>query len=134
MAYNILVVDDSGTTRAFIAKALGLAGVPLGSLFEAGDGAQGLETLRREWVDLVFADINMPVMGGARMIEEMRSDEDLRDIPVVVISSDGSATRLAALKEQGVRAFLRKPLQPEDLKRTVGALLGEGEGEGQGGG
>lgn len=130
MAYNILVVDDSGATRAFIAKALGLAGVPLGSLFEAGDGVQGLETLRREWVDLVFADVNMPVMGGVRMIEEMKSDEDLKAIPVVVISTDGSSTRMAALKQQGVSAFLRKPFLPEDLKRTVGELLGGGREHG----
>lgn len=126
MAYNILVVDDSDTVRAFVAKSLGLAGVPMGSLFQAANGAEGLEILRREWVDLVLADINMPVMGGMKMVEEMKGDEGLRGIPVVIVSTEGSATRIQALKDKGVSAFLRKPFQPEELKRTVDALLGAG--------
>jgi|SRR5688500_491264 two-component system chemotaxis response regulator CheY len=130
MAYNILVVDDSMTVRAVIAKSLDLAGIPLGTLFQAGNGAEGLEVLRKEWVDLVLADINMPVMGGVAMVEEMKGDAGLSGIPVVIISTEGSATRIAELKEKGVQAFLRKPFAPEDLKRTVDALLGEGAKDG----
>ncbi|MDB5104614.1 MAG: response regulator receiver protein [Fibrobacteres bacterium] len=129
MAYNILVVDDSETMRAVIAKSLDLGGVALGTLFQAANGAEGLEVLRREWVDLVLADINMPVMGGVRMVEEMKADPALNGIPVVIVSTEGSATRLQALKDQGVSAFLRKPFQPEELKRTVETLL-QGEGNG----
>ncbi len=123
MAYNILVVDDSETVRAVIAKSLDLAGVPLGSLLQAANGQEGLEILRREWVDLVLADINMPVMGGVRMVEEMKGNAELKDIPVIIISTEGSATRLQGLKDQGVSAFLRKPFTPEDLKATVNSLL-----------
>jgi two-component system, chemotaxis family, chemotaxis protein CheY len=130
MAYNILVVDDSVTVRSVIARSLELAGVPLGTLFQAGNGEEGLEVLRKEWVDLVLADINMPVMGGVAMIEEMKEDEGLSGIPVIIISTEGSATRIADLKEKGVRAFLRKPFAPEDLKRAVDALLGKGEPNG----
>jgi two-component system, chemotaxis family, chemotaxis protein CheY len=123
MAYNILVVDDSETMRAVIVKSLDLSGLPLGTLFQASNGAEGLEVLRKEWVDLVLADINMPVMGGVRMVEEMKGDETLKGVPVVIVSTEGSATRLQSLKDQGVGAFLRKPFAPEDLKRTVEALL-----------
>lgn len=123
MAYNILVVDDSETVRAVIRKALNLGGVDVGSLYQAGNGEEGLAVMRREWVDLVLADINMPVMGGVKMVEEMRSDESLREIPVIVVSTEGSATRLAVLKEKGVSAFLRKPFTPEDIKRAVDSVL-----------
>ena len=74
MAYNILLVDDSATVRAIISKTLTMAGVETGQIFEAANGQEALELLGREWVDLVFADINMPVMGGVEMIEKMYQD------------------------------------------------------------
>jgi len=130
MAYNILVVDDSETVRAVIAKALAISGVEVGTLFQAGNGVKALEALRREWVDLVLADINMPVMGGVRLVEEMKADEALRGTPVVIISTEGSATRIAELREKGISGFLRKPFAPEELKRIVDSLLGEGKPHG----
>lgn len=133
MAYNILVVDDSATMRAVIAKALRLGGVDVGTLFEAGNGFEGLEVLREEWIDLVLADINMPGMGGMRMVEEMKADAGLGSIPIVIVSTEGSSARLGELRERGVSAFLRKPFPPEELKRTVEALLGA-EGAGSPGG
>jgi two-component system chemotaxis response regulator CheY len=124
MAYNILVVDDSETMRAVIAKSIGLAGIALGSLFQAANGAEGIEVLRREWVDLVLADINMPVLNGVGMVTQMKADPGLGDIPVIIVSTEGSATRLQALKDQGVKGFLRKPFTPEELKKAMETVLG----------
>lgn len=124
MAYNILVVDDSDTMRAVIAKTIGLAGVALGTLFQATNGAEGIEVLRREWVDLVLADINMPVLNGVGMVAQMKADPGMGDIPVIIVSTEGSATRLQALKDQGVKGFLRKPFTPEELKKAVETVLG----------
>lgn len=124
MAFNILVVDDSKTMQAVIAKTLNLSGLPVGELLQAGNGREGLETLRRHWIDIVFADINMPVMNGIRMVEEMRADAVLRSIPIVVISTEGNEDRIQALRDQGIRAFLRKPFRPEILKQTVEEILG----------
>jgi two-component system chemotaxis response regulator CheY len=128
MAYNILVVDDSETMRAVIAKTLGLSGLAVGSLYEAANGAEGIAVLRREWIDLVLADINMPVLGGVAMVAEMKGDPELDAIPVIIVSTEGSATRLQGLKDQGVKGFLRKPFAPEDLKRAVESVLGGGDG------
>lgn len=124
MAFNILVVDDSKTMQAVIAKTLNLSGLPVGELFQAGNGQEGLRTLREHWIDLVFADINMPVMNGIRMVETMRADAVLRSIPVVVISTEGNGDRIQALRDQGIRAFLRKPFRPESLRQTVEEILG----------
>jgi two-component system chemotaxis response regulator CheY len=128
MAYNILVVDDSETMRAVIAKSIGLAGVALGSLFQAANGAEGIEVLRREWVDLVLADINMPVLNGVGMVTQMKADPALRDIPVIIVSTEGSATRLQGLMDLGVKAFLRKPFAPEELKKAMETVLGAHHG------
>jgi two-component system chemotaxis response regulator CheY len=124
MGCNILLVDDSRTVKAVITKALQMSGLALGTLFNAGNGREGLEVLRKEKVDLVFADINMPVMGGVEMVEEMKRDAALRAIPIVVISTEGSAVRIQDLKDKGVDAFLRKPFAPEALKKTVESVLG----------
>jgi two-component system chemotaxis response regulator CheY len=125
MAYNILVVDDSETVRAVIAKAIGMSGVEVKTLMTAGNGQQALDILDKEWVDLVFADINMPVMGGVEMVKRMKADDGMKDIPVVIVSTEGSATRINGLLESGVRAFLRKPFTPESLKTTIDSIMGK---------
>lgn len=125
MAYNILLVDDSETVRAVVGKAIEMAGVPVRTILTATNGKEALEILNKEWVDLVFADINMPVMGGIEMIRLMKDNVDLKDIPVIVLSTEGSATRINGLLEIGVKAFLRKPFTPESLKTTIESVLGK---------
>ena len=85
MAYNILVVDDSAIVRAVIKKTLTIAAVDVGELFNAENGKKALEIINDNWVDLVFADINMPVMGGIEMLEKMCEDGLLKTIPVVIM-------------------------------------------------
>lgn len=125
MAYNILVVDDSETVRAVIAKAIEMSGTEVKSLFTAANGEEALGILDREWVDLVFADINMPVMGGVEMVKRMKAGDDTKQIPVVIVSTEGSATRIKSLMDAGVKAFLRKPFTPEGLKSTIDGIMGK---------
>lgn len=124
MAVNILIVDDSKVVRSVIEKTLKLADVPTGEVHHAGNGKEALEILADNWVDLIFADINMPVMTGVEMIERMAEDGLLKSIPVVVISTEGSTTRVEHLKQKGVTAYLRKPFQPEQLRDIVQDILG----------
>ena len=128
MALNILVVDDSATVRAVIAKTLRLAEVDVGELHQASNGREALETLGAEWIDLVFSDINMPEMGGVEMIERMQADALLKSIPVVVVSTEGSATRIEELKAKGVRAYIRKPFTPEAVRGVVDDIIGADHG------
>ncbi|MBN2308067.1 MAG: response regulator [Candidatus Hydrogenedentes bacterium] len=132
MALNILIVDDSETVRAIIAKALSLAQIPVGELHNASNGEEGLQVLRDEWIDLVFSDINMPVMGGVEMIERMGEDDLLKRTPVIVVSTEGSATRIEQLKQKGVSAYIRKPFTPEAIREVVDGILGAGNGDGDG--
>jgi len=123
MAYNILIVDDSQTMRAVLVKTIGMAGIEIGNTFEAANGKEALELLEKEWVDIVFADINMPVMNGIEMVQEMVKLGYMESTPVVVISTEGSKTRLDSLKDMGVRGFLRKPISPELFKSVVDSVL-----------
>ncbi len=124
MALNILLVDDSTTVRAVIARSLELAGVPVGNLHQAANGREALAILGSEWIDLVFADINMPVMNGVEMIEKMREDGLLQTIPVIICSTEGSVSRIEQLRAAGVRAYIRKPFTPELLRQVVEDTVG----------
>lgn len=124
MALNILVVDDSATVRAVIIKTLELAEVPVNKLHQAANGKEGLAILADHWIDLVFADINMPVMNGIEMVDKMSEDILLKTIPIVIISTEGSATRIEQLKAKGVSAYIRKPFTPELLRSVVDDIVG----------
>lgn len=123
MAIDILIVDDSVVMRTMIKKTLRMAGVETGELFEAGNGAEGLEALAASPVDLAIVDINMPVMGGEEMIERMQADASLSKIPIVVISTEASETRISHLVESGVE-FIHKPFTPETIRDVVDKVAG----------
>lgn len=125
MAYNILIVDDSETVRAVISKTLSMTGLPVGELYQAGNGAEALTVLKEHWIDLVFTDINMPVMTGVELVARMQEEDLLKTVPVVVVSTEGSKTRMEDLIQQGVRAYIRKPFVPETLRDVVDSILGE---------
>lgn len=124
MALNILIVDDSAILRGQIRRILTATDLPLGHVWEAPNGKEALGCLGENWVDLVLADLNMPVMDGREMIEHMVADEDLRDIPVVVVSSEGSQAVLDQLYRCGVREFIRKPFDAGHLRAVVERALG----------
>ena len=125
MSFNILIVDDSETVRAVIAKTLDLAGIALNEVHQAANGKEALDVLAEEWIDLVFSDINMPIMTGVELIERMQADEAMKTVPIVVVSTEGSKTRIEDLIAKGVRAYIRKPFTPEALKEIVDEILGE---------
>ena len=81
MSLNVLIVDDSAVMRAMIIKTLQVCGLQLGEVHQAGNGREGLDALNDHWVDLVFADINMPEMNGEEMIDRMRANPDTADVP-----------------------------------------------------
>jgi len=127
MAYNILVVDDSVIVRAVIKKTLDLAGIDIGEFFEAGNGKEGLSILRDNWIDLVLADINMPEMTGIEMVDRMAQNGLMKTVSVIMISTEGSQTRVEELKSKGVRAYIRKPFTPEIIREVIDQVLGAGD-------
>jgi len=124
MALNILLVDDSTTVRAVIARSLELAGVPVGNLHQAANGREALAILGREWIDLVFADLCMPVMDGEALVDRLHETGVITNLPVVIVSSAGSEPRIARLLEKGVRDFVHKPFTPERIREVVDQVMG----------
>lgn len=124
MALNILIVDDSKVIRSVIRKTLDMCGLDINELYEASNGKEALDILGENWIDLILADLNMPIMGGVEMIERMCDDGLLKTIPVIVVSTEGSETRIEELKSKGVRAFIRKPFTPEIIKSVISDITG----------
>jgi len=126
MAYNILIVDDSAIVRAVVARTLGMAGIEIAQIHQAANGQEALNLLEQRWIDIVFSDINMPVMNGMELVERMSAKGLMRSIPVVIISTDRSVTRMEEMKARGVSAYLNKPFTPESVKAVIDDLLAKG--------
>lgn len=124
MGYTVMVVDDSDTIRAVLVRTLGLTKLPFAEILTAQNGVEALEQLKEHWVDLVFSDLHMPEMGGIELIERMRSDPVFREIPVVIVSTEGSTTRIESLKGMGVKGYIRKPFTPESIRAMILTILG----------
>lgn len=118
MALNVLVVDDSLIMRQMVIRTLNLCGLPVGEVHQAANGEEGLQVLQSHWVDLVMVDINMPVMNGEEMIARIREDPATRDLAVIVVSTEGSTTRIESLQRLGA-GFVHKPFAPEALREAI---------------
>ena len=122
---SVLIVDDSRIMRRMVARSLALSGVTLRDVHEASDGQQALALLRVTRVDVIFADVNMPIMGGIEMVEKMVSDDTLAAPPVVMVSTERSESRIARLRHLGVRAYIHKPFTPEQFRAALHVVLGD---------
>ncbi|KUG27180.1 chemotaxis regulator - transmits chemoreceptor signals to flagelllar motor components chey [hydrocarbon metagenome] len=122
MAKHILIVDDSKTVRnlvAFIMKKEGF------KVTAAEDGLDGLEKLYSEQkIDLIISDINMPRMDGITFIKTVREQDAYRDIPIVVLSTEGQENDIQKGLSIGANLYLVKPAQPEMMVKNIKMLLG----------
>ena len=125
MAYNVLIVDDSQTMRKVIQKSVALSGFELGDCWEAGDGREALQILRSHWVDLILADINMPVMNGLEMLRELSKDEMYRNVPVILITTEGSEKWQEEAQALGIKGYIQKPFHPETIRNVLTRIMEE---------
>jgi two-component system chemotaxis response regulator CheY len=123
MALNVLVVDDSSVMRSIIIKTLKMTDLPLGDIWEAENGEEGLRLLHEKWIDLALIDIHMPVMDGEEMIRHLRKNRQYENLPIVVISSESDPHKIEMILRQGA-TFIHKPFKPEMLKEVVIDMTG----------
>jgi two-component system, chemotaxis family, chemotaxis protein CheY len=123
MALNTLVVDDSSVMRSIIIKTLKLSGLPLGEIWEAKNGEEGLRVLQDKWIDLALIDIHMPVMDGEKMLTRLRENEQYENLPVIVVSSESEPSKIEKMLRLGA-TFIHKPFTPEILREVIIAVTG----------
>jgi two-component system chemotaxis response regulator CheY len=118
---KFLVVEDSPTMRQMIAFSLKRLNV---SIIEAVDGLDALRKLSGgEKIDLILTDINMPVMDGLKLVSMVRQNASLRDIPIIIITTEGAEEDRERGLALGANAYIAKPIQSSHLIRTISELL-----------
>ncbi len=130
MAFNILVVDDSLPMRGVIKKTIKASGFSMAEYEEADDGIEALEILQEKWVDIVITDYNMPNMNGIELIKAMKKDDTLNSIPIIVITTEGSSTKVQEFTSIGAAGYIKKPFTPEAIKAKLHEILGGSCNEG----
>lgn len=117
---QILVVDDSKVNRMLLKRELEEQGH---QVFQAEDGAQALDMLRKEDFDLVLLDVEMPVLDGYKTLDTMKGDLDLRHLPVIMVTAIDDMESTIRCIEMGAEDYLPKPFNSVLLKARVGASL-----------
>jgi two-component system chemotaxis response regulator CheY len=120
---RVLIVDDSSVMRKIVERALRQAGLESLVVLEAGSGAEALEVLKAQSVQLILSDINMPTMDGLEFLRQMRSQNLASGVPVVMITTESSEEHVKQAILSGAQGYIRKPFTAEQVKERVLPLL-----------
>lgn len=126
MSFNVLIVDDSGAMRAVIKKIINISGFKMSRCLEAGNGVEALEQLKQNWVDVIISDVNMPEMNGLELLLALHQDPLYQNIPVIIVSTEGSNERISEAANRGAKGFIKKPFLPEDIRKILCDVMGVG--------
>jgi two-component system, chemotaxis family, chemotaxis protein CheY len=120
---KILTVDDFSTMRRIIRNMLRQLGYS--NVVEAEDGAEALSLLQREKVDFVISDWNMPNMSGLDLLKAIRADDNLKPLPVLLVTAEALKENVVEALKAGVNNYVIKPFTAETLKEKIDAIFKE---------
>ena len=120
---DVLIVDDSAAIRKILQRVLRQTEIPIGTVYEAGDGVEALETMRRQTIGLVLSDINMPNMDGLEFLTKLRAEPVWNGIPVLMVSTEGTQAKVLEAVERGASGYVRKPFTAEQIKEKLVGLI-----------
>lgn len=118
---KVLLVDDSGLSRRHIHRVLSAMGIE--HITEAENGQQALELVQGNYYDLIVTDLYMPEMDGKEFVEHVRQDSDQPSVPILMVSSESDASRLAVVQQSGVSAMCDKPFDTTTIKSLIEKIL-----------
>ena len=123
MSKTVLVVDDSAMMRKIVIKNLKDCGFDV-TVVEAGDGLEGLEKFKAGGIACVLSDWNMPNMDGLSMVKEIRKLDPQKTVPIIMITTEGSADKVKDAVLAGANNYLAKPFTPDRFKEKLQKILG----------
>lgn len=119
--YNVLVVEDSPTMRQLIVFALKrVRGL---KITEANDGVDGLKKISADKFDLILTDINMPIMDGLKLVSLVRNDPNHKEVPIVIITTEGATEDKDRAMAIGANDYITKPIQTIKIIEVAKRLL-----------
>jgi len=124
MALNVLIVDDSAAIRKILQRVLVQAEVSLGSVYEASDGQEAIAKLKNAPdVNLILADVNMPNMDGLELLGRLRTNKAWKDVPVLMVTTEGSQNKVMQALQLGATGYLRKPFTADQIKEKLVGII-----------
>jgi two-component system chemotaxis response regulator CheY len=123
MAVDVLIVDDSAAIRKILQRVLMQAEVPIGKVHEAGDGEEALQKLRETPIGLVLSDINMPKMDGLELLGKVKADTSLKNVPVVMITTESGQAKVMEAVNLGAAGYVRKPFTADQIKEKLVGII-----------
>jgi two-component system chemotaxis response regulator CheY len=123
MSFRILIVDDSKSMRKVLIKTVKMSQVGEVDFLEAENGKEALSILSNEWVDIVFTDLNMPIMSGYDFIEKLRLNPMFSETPVFVITSDTRIDEIKTRIKADINGIILKPFRPETIREYISEAL-----------
>ena len=120
---RVLIVDDSPNARKFMRRLLENLGIQ--NFLEADNGKVAIDVLSSSMVDLVITDYNMPEMDGGQLVEYIRQHSWQKTVPILMVTSESNAGRLAAVEAAGVSGIMDKPFEPAMVRELLGRLLAQ---------
>ncbi len=123
MPVDILIVDDSAAIRKILQRVLRQAELNVGEVIEAGDGVEALAALKNRKVGLILSDINMPNMDGLQLLTQIRGSQEHKDVPVLMIPTEGSQNRVLEAVSLGASGYVRKPFTADQIKEKLTGIL-----------
>ena len=123
MELDVIVVDDSAAIRKILQRVLRQTGMAIRTIHEAGDGQEALEVMNAHPVDLVLTDINMPRMDGLQFLASVKASAHWRQVPVVMITTEGGETKVGEAVKLGAAGYVRKPFTADQIKEKLAGIL-----------
>jgi two-component system chemotaxis response regulator CheY len=120
---DVLIVDDSAAIRKILQRVLRQTDLPLGEIHEAGDGTEAVEILMKRQFGLVLSDINMPHMDGLQLLARIKEMEHMKNVPVIMITTEGGQGRVMEAVQLGATGYVRKPFTAEQIKEKLAGVL-----------
>ena len=123
---KLLVVDDSSTMRRIIKNTLSRLGY--NDVLEGGDGVEGWNALdANPDIEMLITDWNMPEMNGLELVKKVRADARFKDMPIIMVTTEGGKAEVITALKAGVNNYIVKPFTPQVLKEKLGAVMGISE-------
>jgi two-component system chemotaxis response regulator CheY len=120
---KLLVVDDSSTMRRIIKNTLARLGYK--DILEGGDGLEGWAAMdANPDIDMLITDWNMPEMNGLELVKKVRADARFKDLPIIMVTTEGGKAEVITALKAGVNNYIVKPFTPQVLKEKLGAVMG----------
>ena len=119
--FNALVVEDSPPMRKMIVFAL--SRVRELDVVEADDGVDALRRIAGTKFDIIITDINMPILDGLKLVKRLRADDNYKDVPIVIITTEGAAEDRQRALALGANAYITKPIQAQQVIGLVREIL-----------